>query len=176
MGLPRTSVTINSTGERFILFYGANNPNGVCSNFYPSAFEIDGKTFKFVEQYMMYEKAVMFGDFKTAKMILLSVKPSACKSLGRQVKNYNDVVWSACREKVVERAVRAKFTQNLELKKWMQGLDRIDYFVECSPTDRIWGIGLGVDSGDTTDITRWDGMNLLGKILKRVYDDIRKAG
>ena len=62
-----------------------------------------------------------------------------------------------------------KFQQNPELKQKL--LDTGDKeFVEASPKDKIWGIGLGEKRARETAEhrrTRW-GLNLLGKVLGQV--------
>jgi predicted NAD-dependent protein-ADP-ribosyltransferase YbiA (DUF1768 family) len=42
--------------------------------------------------------------------------------------------------------------------------------VEASPTDRIWGVGLGPTDPRINDITQWNGLNLLGKALMSVRE------
>lgn len=41
-----------------VFFYKADEPNEYLSNFYPSVFTIDNKTFNCVEQYFMWRKAM----------------------------------------------------------------------------------------------------------------------
>ena len=43
-------------------FHSPNEENGYLSNWYLSPFTLDGVTFSSMEQYMMYCKAVCFGD------------------------------------------------------------------------------------------------------------------
>ena len=43
---------------------------------------------------------------------------------------------------------------------------------EASPTDRIWGIGLGKNNPDALEPEKWRGQNLLGFTLMRVRDFI----
>ena len=45
-----------------ICFHSPNEENGYLSNWYLSTFALDGVTFSSMEQYMMYCKAVCFGD------------------------------------------------------------------------------------------------------------------
>jgi len=45
--------------------------------------------------------------------------------------------------------------------------------VEAAPTDRVWGIGIGVD--DARRGARWNGENLLGKALMGARARIRAA-
>ena len=50
-----------------ICFDNADEKNLCFSNWYEAAFEIGGRRFTSVEQYMMYEKAELFGDRETAR-------------------------------------------------------------------------------------------------------------
>lgn len=167
-------VTENGKGEKFILFFGAQRTNGVCSNFYKASFKVDGIEFSCVEQFMMYNKAITFGDTPTAQEVLKEVDPKVMKSWGRKVKNFDCEVWDKARYDVVKRGVTEKFTQNPELADWMKKVE-CDYFVECSPYDAIWGVKLPLSSPDAVNPDAWKGTNLLGRILKEVHDEICNA-
>jgi hypothetical protein len=41
-------------------------------------------------------------------------------------------------------------------------------FVEASPYDCIWGIGMGKSEEGINDPDNWKGLNLLGKVLDEV--------
>jgi predicted NAD-dependent protein-ADP-ribosyltransferase YbiA (DUF1768 family) len=43
-------------------------------------------------------------------------------------------------------------------------------FVEASPRDRRWGIGLSVTNPNIDDPANWRGRNLLGKVITEVRD------
>ena len=78
-------------------------------------FEENGVGFITAEHYMMYHKALLFGDLETADKILKTVHPRDVKRLGRLVKNYDDSVWSEKRFDVVLNGNILKFSQNPEL-------------------------------------------------------------
>lgn len=46
-------------------------------------------------------------------------------------------------------------------------------FVEASPFDTIWGIGLSEADYRAIDPTQWRGKNLLGQILARLRDELQ---
>jgi ADP-ribose binding protein with NADAR domain len=84
--------------ERFTFFF---RPEAPFSQWYPARFELAGKLFSCAEQYMMYGKAILFGDTEVAAEILAAVAPKQHKALGRKVRNFSDVTWEANREVIV---------------------------------------------------------------------------
>ena len=116
---------------------------------------------------------MVFGDLETAGKILKTVHPRDVKRLGRLVKNYDDSVWNEKRFDVVVNGNILKFSQNAELLEDLKKYkDKI--FVEASPEDTIWGIGLHYDDDRVLDEALWQGKNLLGKAINRVIDILLK--
>src|ERR671922_2653009 len=139
------------------------------SQWYPIRFEVDGRGFTTAEHYMMYHKAILFGDNETAERILGAADPRAAKALGRSTRGFTDEIWDANRFGIVVSGNHAKFTQNPLLRAFLLATHpRI--IVEASPEDRIWGIGLAADSEDAADPFAWRGLNLLGFALMVVRD------
>ena len=141
------------------------------SNWYPSVFEHSGITFTRGEQYMMYRKAITFGDTSTARIILATDNPMEHKDLGRQVSNYDDAVWAAIRFDIMVEGLYAKFDQNPKLKAALLTTVGTE-LVEASPYDLIWGIGFKEDHPSAQNKSEWRGQNLLGKVLDKVRDKI----
>ena len=81
-----------------ICFHNPDEENGYLSNWFLSEFTVGGITFSSMEQYMMYEKAVLFKDQTTAEKILQTDDVAKIKALGRTVKNFDDKVWTKERE------------------------------------------------------------------------------
>ena len=130
-------------------------------------FEENGVKFITAEHYMMYHKALTFSDNEIANKILETLHPRDVKALGRLVKNYDDKLWSKVRFDIVSQGNILKFSQNQDLMD-----DLIKYqdliFVEASPVDVIWGIGLHYEDDRVLDEKQWKGQNLLGKAVNKV--------
>ncbi len=146
---------------------------GPFSQWIPSKFTINNIKYSHAEQYMMHQKALLFGDNLTAKKILEATDPKEQKRLGRQVKGYDEKIWRENRERIVYDGNYAKFTQNKQsYNKLMNTGNKL--LVEASPVDRIWGIGLAEDNPLAKDENTWQGLNLLGKILTKLREDLKK--
>lgn len=145
--------------------------SGTFSQWHKSKFRIDGVNFVTAEQYMMYKKAKLFGDDAVANEIMKTANPRTQKELGRKVRGFDKDKWeSVCREYVYQ-GNYAKFTQNPEfLKELLNYGDR--KFIEASPKDKIWGIGLHFSDDRILDPKNWQGTNWLGEAITRVRDEV----
>jgi len=152
----------------FTFFFGPENP---FSQWYTSTFVVGDITYTCAEQYMMHGKALLFEDGETALEILAVDHPRAHKALGRKVRGFDDHVWKREREGIVMAGSRAKFTQNADLLDKLLAT-RGTELVEASPYDKIWGIGLGERDPNALDPAKWRGLNLLGKILTKLRDEL----
>ena len=122
----------------FVFFWKPQNALGQWTD---SEFQVDGILYSCAEQFMMAEKARLFGSDLIREKIIATQSPREHKKLGRQVAGFDQAIWEACREEIVFQGNMAKFQQNKELLKEL--LDTGDRtLVEASPFDKIWGIGL----------------------------------
>ncbi len=148
--------------------------SGWPSQWYPARFAVDRVTYSCTEQYMMAEKARLFGDGDTLRQILATTNPAEQKALGRCVTPFDEARWTAkCRE-VVYRGNLAKFGQNDDLRALLLATGT-KTLVEASPKDRIWGIGLAADDPRATKRSAWRGKNWLGEELMRVRAELLRA-
>lgn len=124
-------------------------------------------SFTCCEQYMMYQKALLFDDELIAGQILAEKSPAVQKRLGRAVSNFDEKEWSEHREEIVYRGNLYKFSQIDEFRVLLLSTkDRV--LVEVNPKDTIWGIGLSERDDRIHDESQWRGLNLLGKTLMKV--------
>lgn len=158
-----------------ICFHKPNEPNGYLSNWYKCSFTVANITYTSVEQYMMYSKAVLFGDTIAAQRIMQTNDVAQIKLYGRSVRNYVDEVWSDARYEVVHKAVYAKFAQNEPLKQLLLATGNA-LLAECAVSDRIWGIGLAMYDPDRLNISHWKGLNLLGRVLMQTRGELHSEG
>lgn len=157
--------------QNFIFFYGS-----IYSQWAPCTFREGDLTFNTAEQYMMYYKAMCFGDLKSAGAILKSKDPSEQKRLGRQVRGFEDERWDLIKEQVVYQGNLLKFSQDEDYKKVLTVDHKDKMFVEASPTDRVWGIGLDLGDNRIYDEANWQGKNLLGIAIKRAQQRLLGTG
>lgn len=144
----------------------------VYSNWHPSLFCDEGKEFLNTEQYLMWHKAMLFGDQVVAEAILRATSPAAMKALGRKVKGFDEAIWSRNRFGIMARGCYLKFRQNPDMEQELDETgERI--LVEASPVDRIWGIGLAEDDPRSLNQETWQGLNLLGKALMVARANLR---
>ncbi len=164
--------------DKFVFFWG-----GKLSNFSPSKNPIIFHTFdpRFQnplyksfetvelptsEHIFMYLKALYFKDYTVAEEILRAKEPREAKALGRKVSGFSEESWEEVRYESMFSAVYHKSCYDREfrdliLKPEWENLE----FVEASPKDRIWGIGLSEDDPRAEIKKKWPGLNLLGKAL-----------
>ena len=168
-----TDLVRKGTKPKYLFFWGhrSRNPDYVdqscLSNWFPSKFTVEGTEYLTAEQFMMAEKARLFGDEEVYGQVLESTTPGAAKSLGRKVKGFDESQWLSERFGIVTRGCEAKFTQNQKMKEFLQTTGT-KVLVEASPVDKIWGIGLSLDDERATKPHLWNGLNLLGFALMEV--------
>jgi hypothetical protein len=146
------------------------------SNWTPSPFVIHNQRFNCVEQYMMAEKAALFGDMDTYQKILSTDVPKEQQQLGRAVKNYSEPHWVQVRFSLVLRGTLEKYRQNPQLKEKLMGIDHKAIFVEASPVDKVWGIGLAADDPKAHNQSTWEGLNVLGQVVTTARDILLLEG
>lgn len=170
--------------DKHVAFWGS-----FLSNFYPCTFvlnkpfdviytindvdESERKDFiwKSSEQCFMAHKAHCFMDFKTMGDIMLTEDPKEAKKLGRKIKDYDDEIWSSLRKAIMKKVVFEKFSQNDNLKSLLLSEEfRGKTFVEGSPFDKVWGVGMDWRNTDIDNEENWKGENLLGKVLTEIRD------
>lgn len=111
--------------------------------------------------------------YEIANKILKERNPAECKRLGRSRKiNFKEDEWENERERIYKEVLLDKFSVEKNKKKILSTGSR--NFVEASPYDTIWGIGMRENDKGVDNPLNWRGLNLLGKVLDEVRDELRK--
>jgi len=162
---------------KYLFFWGHTPPtdgsvNQSClSQWWMSPFQLDGTTYSCTEQYMMAEKARLFGDNAMLDAILQAEHPKAMKAFGRAVRGFDQEVWENRCYEIVKQGSLAKFSQNPLLGDYLKSTkNRI--LVEASPRDRIWGMGMGQSNPNAENPLQWRGKNLLGFALTEARNEL----
>ncbi|KAG8946561.1 hypothetical protein FRC04_011619 [Tulasnella sp. 424] len=171
--------------EDYAFFWKVSQPYGWASQWYWEPFDgparLEGgpplrpdespiKSFVSCEHFMMYHKAVLFGDMEVADQILEATRPIEVKDLGRQVSNFNEDIWVTQRYDIVLAGNKAKFSAIADIRQELLATgDKI--LVEASPFDKIYGIGFTWKEA-LENKHKW-GLNVLGKVLMEVRQWLR---
>ena len=158
-------------GMKVITFHNPDEENGYLSNWYLSDFTVGDVKYTSMEQYMMHQKAVVFGDNEIAKQILATDDVADIKQLGRKVSGYIDNVWNGVRQIIIFEGLMAKYSQNPELGEKLKATGNA-ILAEAAVNDRIWGIGLSMKDPKRLEPKQWNGQNLMGYATMLVRERI----
>lgn len=161
------------TGVKLLAFFKNTTP---LSNWYIAPFTCRTLKFNCIEQYMMWSKAILFGDRDAAMAILATPDPAEQKRLGRTVRGFNEKTWSFASPTFVREGLVAKFSQNQECYDILMAA-RGHFLVEASPYDKVWGAGLAVSDPrlETHAPSEWPGENRLGILLTGLHETFDKV-
>lgn len=141
-----------------IRFYSSSETWACLSNFWHAPFRLDGAEWPTVEHYFQAAKT---DDADERRRVQLATSPAKAKSIGRKVTLRKN--WEAVKEEVMYRALKAKFSQNTDLKQVL--LDTKEAILkEAAPRDYHWGIG-----------KTGSGKNRLGVILMKVREELSRS-
>lgn len=152
--------------EKFTFFW-----KGPYSNWHLRSFEVDRIVYSCGEQWMMAEKARLFGDKAAERKIMASANPKEQKALGREVTPFDEDVWNANARAIVKRGRIAQFSQHPDMLEALLATEGTT-LVEASPYDQIWGIGLRQTDPRALSRSTWRGTNWLGEVLTEVREEL----
>lgn len=138
-----------------VKFYSRSQSFFELSNFFPSAFYLEGKWWRTVEHYFQAKKVL---DEREQEVIRNAYTPAIAKKMGLKVKLRSD--WEQVKEDVMYSALKAKFTQNASLNMLLLSTGDCE-LREDSPSDNYWGGRAGAK-------------NRLGELLVRLREELNK--
>jgi len=163
-----TSTSVSAHDNIIAFWKETERPYGMFCNFAKTEIVLeDGTIVDCSEKAFMLKKLERFDpDNKEARHgIIGASKPIDAKNWGRKIRNFDEAVWDAERYNVMRNVLLLKFGQNPDAKHLLLSTGKHE-FVEASPYDTIWGVGLTAEQVHAG--VPYRGQNLLGKALMEV--------
>ena len=154
------------TNDTHLVFAGDLSPY---SNFHYSQFEINSQQFHSAEQWIQYQKALMFGDSYTANRILLADTPMECKRLSYKINGVDREKWHSDGYEICFAGIREKFMQNQSL---LQLLKTMSPKTSAEATiDKLWGTGIALWDSCALQADKWYSSGWLSRMLMTIRDE-----
>lgn len=154
--------------EQACVFFTKHSP---FSNHFASSFTLEGIQFSCIEQYLAVNKAHLANDKALAREAMGSSNPADHKVVLNKLRAEVTDEWKRRAPEYIKAAIKAKFTQNNHLTKFL--LDSHPLQIGEASRDTFWGIGLTLESPDVLDTTKWaPGGNLLGRSLVALREEL----
>ena len=124
-------------------------------------FRVGDNYFSSAEKLFMHEKTLFASDLLKAREIMGEDRPWELRRLGREVRGLNEGDWRRRAPNVVYKGNRAKFLQNEGARREL---------FESRGKVLVEGIGSGewVRYGRNGDPRKWEGQNVLGRVLMQL--------
>lgn len=163
---PSNLATLQS--ENTVAFFGRFSP---LSNHHPSPFNLDGRHFSCMEQFLAWSRASLVGDQALVSKALSKADPIVYKGILNGLHNSMPEEWKDQLDSVVLRGLRAKFQSNPHLALFLCSTHP-KIIGEASLSKR-WGTGLTLTHQDVLKSERWPAEgNLLGRSLMSIRDEL----
>ena len=151
------------TTDSCLIFHGQHTP---LSNYHLSPFAIEGHKLHSAEQFIQFKKACHFNDYVTADKIKACKQAGDAKTLSWNIQNYSKESWNMVAKDTCFSGIRAKFTQNPLLLKFLQSTTPLT--LAESSYDKLWGTGLSLYDTNVLKQTHWANLGILGEILSQI--------
>lgn len=150
--------------DNAVVFFGRASP---LSNHHICNFHIPGRPFTCVEHFLAWQRANIAKEKSLADEVLTMKDPAEHKRTLNSLKDKNPQDWEESVKNVLLTALRAKFKQNANLKKFL--CDTYPRKIGEASINPKWGIGMSLTNDDVLDMTKWNvNGNRLGKALEVV--------
>ena len=169
---------VHGEGEKFVMFWRSRpHPDGklaeeCLSPWFERKFQADGVTYSLVEQYIVAQKAMLFGDRANLRKIRVNTDPKDLRVISLRIQGVDNAVWQEFSHSISCTGNFLKFSQHPDMKAYLLSTGDAT-LAEASPYDRTGGIGLDRLDEDATHPERWLGRNLFGYALMQVREKLR---
>ena len=154
------------SNDTHLVFAGELSPY---SNFHPSPFIINGQTYHSSEQWVQYQKALMFGDSYTANQILQTDTALECKRLSHNINGVDKKKWKSVGYELCFDGIKEKFLQNPPLLAMLK--TTAPKTLAEATLDKLWGTGIRLRDRNVLDTEKWSGAGWLSKMLITIRNE-----
>lgn len=168
----RPSTISNPKSDEAIAFFSKYSP---MSNHHPSPFKVQDQSFENMEHYLAVQRAKLSGQESIMERASTATDPKEAKAVLRSLREDHAKEWSEKVEQVTTDGLRAKFSQNSHLLKFLKNTQGL--LIGEASKDPRWGVGFDLNSPEVLDPSKWNNAgNLLGKCLMKVRDELPQNG
>lgn len=142
------------------------------SNHFRCYFNLDGRTFCCIEQFLAWQKARLAEDHELTAQALQEKEPADYKVILNDLKGKVQLEqWRKKAKEVLPAAIRAKFKQNSLLATFLK--DTQQRQLGEASKDQFWGTGFPLEHKDVLNTSLWpEEGNLLGKTLMAIRQEL----
>ena len=159
------------SNDSHLVFSGDLSPY---SNLHRSPFILNGQNFHSAEQWIQYQKALMFGDSFTANQILQSETPMECKRLSYKINGVDRKKWRNEGYEICYDGVHEKFLQNVTLLTLLKSTS--PKILAEATTDQLWGTGIPLRDTCALNTSMWSSTGWLSRMLLNIRDELKHIG
>lgn len=156
--------------EEALVFFTRNSP---FSNHFPCNFQLEGRSFVGVEQYLAVHRAYLSRNRSLAREAMETKDPADHKVILNRLRKEHIEEWKEKAPQLILAASRAKYSQNQLLKNLLISTNQLR--IGEASRDSFWGIGIPLENADALDTSKWAMHgNLLGETLMKVREELTK--
>lgn len=160
----RPAFVSSPRNDKVIVFFSRFSP---LSNHYWAPFELEGRRYVTVEQFLARSRAVMVRRFGTAARAMSTNDAFEHKRMLNQMReDGKDDLWESGLDKILVPALYAKFSQNPLPKEFLMNTN--DRTIGEASYDLQWGIGVDLCHHAVLNEKYWTGNNRQEKALMEV--------
>lgn len=170
-GLPyplRPSSLATRMDDNTVAFYSKHSP---LSNHHLAPFEVRGRSYANMEQYLAYKRAKLSGNKTLINKALLTTDPVEAKVILNTLRADHPEEWKKDLSNLALEGLQAKFRQNRSLADFL--CSTATRTIGEASRNQQWGVGLTLDDEGILDKTKWNKQgNLLGRLLMKIRDQM----
>lgn len=166
----RPSTLATRISHDTLVFYSKHS---VLSNHHTSPFEVRGRSYANMEQYLAYKRAKLSGQKPLIQKALHAQDPVEAKSILNTLRSDHYDEWKKELPTIALEGLQAKFRQNPTLAEYLRNTTPLT-LGEAS-TNPQWGVGMALENDSVLDKTKWNKQgNLLGRSLMTIREQLIK--